>query len=130
MLQPVTLRRRPFVVPSVHFQMQSGAVGYVRISCFQETTLADLDAALAELNKQGMKALILDLRGNSGGLFEVAVEAARRFLAAGVIVSTRHQDPKLNTVYHARNPAALTVPLVVLVDGETASAAEVVAGAL
>jgi carboxyl-terminal processing protease len=126
----VSLTRRPFAIPSVHFQMQSGAVGYVRISCFQETTVNDLDSALAELTKQGMKALILDLRGNSGGLFEVAVETARRFLVGGVIVRTRHQDPSLNTVYHARNPGALTVPLVVLVDGETASAAEVVAGAL
>jgi carboxyl-terminal processing protease len=77
-----------------------------------------------------MKALVLDLRDNPGGLFEVAVEVAKRFLSSGVIVSTQHQDPKLNMVYHARNPAALTLPLVVLVDGDTASAAEVLAGAL
>jgi carboxyl-terminal processing protease len=128
--QTVTLTRRPFVIPSVASRMESGVVGYVRITSFQETTLADLDKALADLSNQGMKALILDLRGNSGGLFEVGVETARRFLTHGVIVSTRHHDPKLNTVYHARNPSALTVPLVVLVDCETASAAEVVAGAL
>jgi carboxyl-terminal processing protease len=127
---PITLRRRPFVVPSVAWRMESGAVGYLRITCFQETTLQDLDTGLNELTKQGMKALILDLRGNSGGLFEVAVDTARRFLPSGKVVSTQHQDPKLNMSYHARNPAALTLPLVVLVDGETASAAEVVAGAL
>ncbi len=127
----VALRRRPIFVPSVlPPQLQSGAIGYLRVTCFQETTLQELNEALMLLHKAGMKALILDLRGNSGGLFEVAVEVARRFLASGVIVSTQHQDPKLNTVYQARNPGALTLPLVVLVDGETASAAEVLAGAL
>jgi len=124
------LQRRPFVVPSVASRMESGVIGYVRITSFQETTLEYLDTALAELNKQGMKALILDLRGNSGGLFKVGVETARRFLTEGVIVSERYYDPGLDTVHEARNPAALTIPLVVLVDGETASAAEVVAGAL
>src|SRR5205807_5092420 len=58
------------------------------------------------------------------------VETARRFLPSGVIVSTQNQDPRHNTVYQARNPTALTLPLVVLVDGDTASAAEVLAGAL
>jgi carboxyl-terminal processing protease len=77
-----------------------------------------------------MRALILDLRGNPGGLVETAIETARRFLPSGVIVSTENQDPRYNTVVHARNPGALTLPLVVLVDGDTASAAEVLAGAL
>jgi carboxyl-terminal processing protease len=129
-LDQVTLVRQPFVIPSVAWRMESGAVGYLRITSFQETTLQDLDTGLAELQKQGMKALILDLRGNGGGLFEVGVETARRFLTSGVIVSTQHQDSKLNAIHHARNPAALTLPLIVLVDGDTASAAEVVAGAL
>jgi carboxyl-terminal processing protease len=131
MVDQVTLVRQAFVIPSVSWRMESGVVGYMRITSFQETTLQDLDTGLADLHKQGMKALILDLRGNAGGLFEVAVETAKRFLTGGVkIVSTQHQDPKLNMVYYARNPAAMTLPLVVLVDGETASAAEVVVGAL
>jgi carboxyl-terminal processing protease len=131
MVEQITLVRQAFVIPSVAWRMESGAVGYLRITSFQETTLQDLDTGLADLHKQGMKALILDLRGNGGGLFEVAVETARRFLRGDVIiVRTQHQDPKLNTIYRARNPAALTLPLVVLVDGETASAAEVVVGAL
>ncbi len=130
MPERITLMRRPFVIPSVAWRMESGAVGYLRITCFQDTTLQDLDTGLGELQKQGMKALILDLRGNGGGLFDVAVETVRRFLARGKIVSTQHQDPKLNTTHYARNPAALAIPLVLLVDGETASAAEVVAGAL
>src|SRR5207302_1152257 len=71
-----------------------------------------------------------DLRGNAGGLVEVAIETARRFLPSGVIVSTQNHDPRHNTVYQASNPGALALPLVVLVDGDTASAAEVLAGAL
>jgi carboxyl-terminal processing protease len=73
---------------------------------------------------------VMDLRGNGGGLVEVAIETARRFLPTGVIVSTQNQDSRQNTIIQARNPHALTMPLVVLVDGDTASAAEVLAGAL
>jgi carboxyl-terminal processing protease len=90
-----------------------------------------MDEALATLSKHGMmKALVLDIRGNAGGVFEVAIDVAKRFLASGVIASTQHSDPRFNNVYQARNPAALTLPLVVLIDGDTASAAEVLAGAL
>jgi len=126
----VMLQRRPLIVPSVIYQMKSPGLGYLQIACFQETTLQEMDTALQALNKAEMKALILDLRGNAGGLVESAIDAARRFLPTGVIVSTQNQDPRHNTVYQARNPGASTLPLVVLVDGDTASAAEVLAGAL
>jgi carboxyl-terminal processing protease len=129
---PLTLRRRPVYVPSINFtrlEVKDG-VGYLPISCFQETTLQELDDAILALNKGGMRALVLDLRGNGGGLFDVGVEVARRFLASGIIVSTQHADSRLNTTYHARNLDAWGMPLVVLVDGNTASSAEVLAGAL
>jgi carboxyl-terminal processing protease len=128
----VTLRRRPLFVPSINFnrlEVKDG-VGYLPISCFQETTLQELDDAILALNKAGMRTLVLDLRGNGGGMFDVAVEVARRFLASGIIVSTQHADPRLNTTYHARNLDAWGMPVVVLVDGSTASSAEVLAGAL
>jgi hypothetical protein len=105
-------------------------IGYIQITLFQESTPQEIDAAFAELTKSGAKGLILDLRGNSGGYLESAVEVARRFVASGVIASTENFDPKLSTVYHSRNPDAWAVPLVVLVDSDTASAAEVLAGAL
>ena len=117
-------------VPSIAFHLKNDGLGYLYISCFQDTTIQEIDNALAAMTKEGMKALVLDLRGNSGGLFEVAIEAARRFLPTGVIASTQNSDPKFNTVYNARNPNALALPLVVLIDGSTASAAEVLAGAL
>jgi carboxyl-terminal processing protease len=124
----IMLQRRPVPLPSVFSYMLTDAIGYVQISCFQETTLRELDQALVSL--PNMKALLLDLRGNGGGLFDAAIDSARRFLTQGVIASTQSVDPRYNTIYQARNPAALTLPLVVLIDGETASAAEVLAGAL
>jgi carboxyl-terminal processing protease len=78
-----------------------------------------------------MRVLVIDLRGNPGGLFAAAVQVAERFLPAGVIVSTHGQLRAYAKMYVAQNPLTATdVPLVVLVDGDTASAAEVVAGAL
>jgi carboxyl-terminal processing protease len=125
----VKLLRQATFLPSVQAEMRTDNVGYLQISSFQESTVREVDDALAnELSKA--KSLILDLRGNSGGLFESAIEVARRFIANGIITFTHNTDPKLNTVYHARNPNALDLPLIVLIDGDTASAAEVLAGAL
>jgi carboxyl-terminal processing protease len=126
----LSLRRRAQLLPSVAYRMESDLVGYLQIVSFQETTVQELDVALLSLSKAGMKALILDLRGNPGGLFEVAVDVARRFLPSGVIATTQNQDARFNTIYESRNPDAYLLPLVVLVDGDTASAAEVLAGAL
>jgi carboxyl-terminal processing protease len=125
----VTLRRRPVFVPSVTYQMRSAAVGYIQISCFQESTVHELDLALAALTKAGVKSIVLDLRGNYGGLVESAIDATQRFLGTGLIVTKQRQNGKLEPV-SANNPAALGLPLVVLIDGETASSAEIMAGAL
>jgi carboxyl-terminal processing protease len=125
----VELRRRALFVSSVQHEAQ-GEIGYLKIQCMQESTVHEFDTKLAELMEADCKALILDLRGNPGGLLDVSIEIARRFLSTGVIVSTQHHDPKSSKVYRSDNPMALTMPVVVLVDGETASAAEVLAGAL
>ncbi|MBI3409442.1 MAG: S41 family peptidase [Planctomycetes bacterium] len=127
----VTLQRRGMFTPSVqaHVSMAEEDIGYLHISSFQETTVQEVDAVLAGI-LANVKVLILDLRGNSGGVFEAAIDVARRFIANGVIASTQNTDPKLNAVYQSRNPNALAIPLVVLIDGETASAAEVLVGAL
>ena len=115
---------------TVQFGMKIPELGYMQITMFNESTAMEVDDAFVQMNKGGLKGLILDLRGTPGGLFESSVEVARRFLANGVIASTENYDPKQSLVYQSRNPAAWTVPLVVLVDGDTASAAEVLAGAL
>lgn len=129
---PISLQRRSPTMPSVTYSLVN-SIGYVRITSFQDSTVQDVDAALAALTKADMKALILDLHGNTGGVFDSAIEVARRFIANGVIAtmsSTQLSEPALNKVYHARNPNALTIPLVVVIDGETASASEVLVGAL
>jgi Peptidase family S41 len=118
------------LMSSVQATMKSNDIGYMQIGLFQETTPQEVDAAFGELTKSGMKGLILDLRGNSGGSLEAAIDTTRRFLGTGIITSIENYDPKLSTVYQSRNPDAWTVPLVLLVDGDTASAAEVLAGAM
>src|SRR5262249_9563148 len=128
---PITIMRARAVVASVdHYEVLNTPYYHIKINSFTETTLQSLDEAIAEMAKKEYKGLILDLRENNGGLFESSIETARRFLSTGIITSTLHQDPKYNQVYHARNQKALTLPMVVLVDGDTASAAEVLAGAL
>ncbi|HEY8505831.1 MAG TPA: S41 family peptidase [Gemmataceae bacterium] len=118
----------PTVVGST---MLKEGVGYLRLLSFRESTPAELDDAILSLRMQGMKALILDLRGSPGGLFLIAVELSERFLAGGVIVSTQGQADEFNRTYaSAGGPNALTVPLVVLIDSDTASAAEILAAAL
>ncbi len=122
----------PGFVPSVEDdRIERDGIGYVRLANFQKTTLQDLDSALLRLRSEGMRVLILDLRGNPGGAFAAAVQVADRFLSTGVIVSTQGQLRAYTKTYLAQHPmTAVDVPLVVLVDGDTASAAEVVAGAL
>lgn len=117
--------------PSVLSQWREmDQVGYISINGFKESTPQELDDAITALLMKDMKALILDLRGNDGGLFEVAIDVAQRFIASGIIASTENIDPSYSKVYEARNPGALAIPMVVLIDGDTASAAEVLAGAL
>jgi carboxyl-terminal processing protease len=133
----MTVERQPVVIPSianVDYDPGTG-IGYIKLISFQKNTPQELRSELLRLRSRpgGLKALILDLRGNLGGSFEAGVEVAEQFLADGVIVYTQFTTSRRRTKEEARrasNPDAVTVPLVVLVDGETASAAEVVAGAL
>ncbi len=127
----VRLLRQPVFVPSVEFEpMLRDGVGYVRILTFQDTTPQELKDAILQLQAAQMKALVLDLRGNGGGSFLPAVQVAEMFLTEGTIVVTESPIKRFRKVHRAGNPNALTLPLVVLVDGDTASSAEVLAGAL
>lgn len=122
--------RFPSIVQAQILPQHEG-LGYCRILTFQKTTVQELDDTLVELKMQGLKVLILDLRGNRGGLLTAAVQVAERFLAKGKpIVATQSGVADQNRRFKANYADALTVPLVVLVDGETASAAEVLAAAL
>ena len=117
---------------SVHVQLEDGGVAYMRISHFQPSTPQEVENALKNLTEMGnTRALILDLRGNTGGLFSAAVKTAEKFLPGGIIVTAQGQHDEANKVYTSTSGnAASDLPMVVLVDGETASAAEVLAVAL
>jgi carboxyl-terminal processing protease len=112
--------------------MLGGGVGYIKMIEFQDNTVRDLDEALTSLEKNGMKALILDLRNNPGGLLEAAFDVAQRFLKKGdVIASTRSRVPEENAVFRSSGDFTRPqYPVVILVNGGSASASEVVAGAV
>jgi carboxyl-terminal processing protease len=123
--------RKRVEIPSVALsQMQDGQVGYIRITNFQKTTVGEVSRAMFELSSRGMKSLVIDLRRNPGGLLESAVELADYFLVRGGIVSTRGRNTAENRNYTAHAAGTWDVPLVVLMDGDSASASEIFAGAI
>ncbi len=129
--QPLRLTRRRVEIPSVEtVRMIDADVGYIKLSNFQKTTLRDFDAALWRLQQQGMRSLIIDVRNNPGGLLNASVQIADRFINSGVIVSTRGRNPLENYVHQAKATGTWRVPLVVLVDEDSASASEIFAAAI
>lgn len=108
---------------------QSG-IGYLRLTNFQKTTTREVEKALWDLHRAGMKALVIDVRGNPGGLLSAAVEVADRFLPTGRIVSTRGRSARENFDYAANRSNTWNLPLAVLIDNNSASASEIFAGAI
>jgi carboxyl-terminal processing protease len=129
----MSVRREHVEVPSVDDVKiidRDFGIGYLKLTCFQKSTSRDLDAALWKLHREGMRSLIVDLRGNPGGLLTASVEVADKFVDEGVIVSTRGRSPLEDFVYSAHKAGTWRVPLVVLIDGDSASASEILAGAI
>jgi len=126
-----TLVRDVIRIRSVRSRRVDG-VGVVRIAQFQQATHTEVRKALTELSTEGeLDGLILDLRNDPGGLLDQAVKVADLFLKEGTVVSTRGRDPEQEVVYTARDDGdEPSVPMVVLVNEGTASASEIVAGAL
>ncbi len=125
--------RQHVEVPSidqVRIVDQQNGVGYMRLVGFQRTTGRDLDRALMDLNRMGMRSLIIDLRGNPGGLLTASVEVADRFVNRGTIVSTRGRSKQEDYDYTARQSATWRLPLVILIDDQSASASEILAAAI
>lgn len=128
----IDVMRDDILIPSVNYRMlaQSPSVGYIQLSRFSGESSSEVREALLDLQKQGAKKLILDLRQNGGGLLDAAVEVADHFLAEGPILYqvSKAQDEH---VYEADGEElAADLPLLVLIDGGTASASEILAGAL
>src|SRR4030095_10621615 len=112
--------------------MIDGTTGYVGVTDFAEHTDEDLGLALESLTKQGMKRLVFDLRGNPGGQLDQAIRIANRFLTKGsMVVYTRGRVPNSDSDYRATDQGDyLTIPMVTLVNRNSASASEIVSGAL
>jgi len=129
-----TLKRSRVELHSVRAEMLESGYAYVRISQFSETTGDDLNAALKNLRKHNgtpLKGLVLDMRDNPGGVLEAAVSVADTFLDSGVIVTAKGRTPDSKFEMSATPGDALNgAPIIVLVNGGSASAAEIVAGAL
>ena len=128
------LKRSRVELHSVRAELLEPGMGYARISQFSETTGDDLDAALKDLRKRNgaaLRGLVLDLRNNPGGVLEAAVSVSDTFLDSGVIVSAKGRTAESKFEMDATPGDALNgAPIVVLINGGSASAAEIVAGAL
>ncbi len=129
----VTVRREHVDVPSVEdvkLLDRTAGIGYFKLSSFQKTTAADVEAALRRLDASGMRSLVIDLRGNPGGLLSAAVDTADIFLDRGLVVATRGRSPEEDFNYSAGRPGTWRMPMVVLIDGDSASSSEIFAGAI
>ena len=126
------ITRRQIEVPSVEdVRMINDKLGYVKLTNFQATTRLELEKALIDLDRRGMTCLILDLRRNPGGLFQIGVEVANMFIERGAIVRTQGRDSGLDSPYMATTGNnTWHTPLILLIDEESASATEIVAGAI
>jgi carboxyl-terminal processing protease len=117
-------------IPVARMIDQRRGIAYIRMTGFQATSPRELDAALGRLSREGMRALVWDLRGNPGGLLPAATSVLDRFIDSGVLVSTRGRAFDQNSSYSATGHSKLDIPLALLVDEDSASASEIVAGAI
>ena len=131
----VTLTRNIIHVVSVKSALKRDRIGYARITTFTENTAAELASAIAQLKQQAhgrLNGLVLDLRNDPGGLLDASVDVTGELVDGGVVVTTKGRNPDDDRVYRAQVAGDLIpgVPIVVLINSATASAAEIVAGAL
>lgn len=126
----VTITRQQISIPSTEYRMLDNQLAYVRLNAFSDTTKAEIHAALEELMAQNPKGLILDLRYNGGGYLDAAIAVGSEFLPDGVVAYEEFGDGTTNIFNASGEGLATKIPMVVLVNDWSASASEVVAGAL
>jgi len=129
----ITITRAVIKPAAVEYEIidKEYGIGLARLMSFNAHVTTDLVKALEAMKKQGLKALILDLRGNPGGLLDKAVEVCDQFIAEGVIVSVKGRNPAMGRVFKAKpGDPYEQLPLVLLVNGGSASASEIVAGCM
>lgn len=121
--------REKFTIPTVEWEMKEQGIGYIRLSEFDTVTTKQFKKAVKDLEKQGMQGLVLDLRNNPGGNLSTVCEIADMFLPEGTIVSTKDKNGK-EDVYESDEKQSLRVPLTVLINGQSASASEILAACI
>lgn len=125
----IPIIRDEVVIPTIDAKMMENRIGYIAIYGFDEPTGSQFKKELNELKRQGLKGLIIDLRGNPGGYLEIAVEIADEIMKDGLVVYIEDKNGNRDD-FSANNPAELKVPIAVLVNKGSASASEILAGAL
>ena len=125
----LTVTRRKVEIKTVAYEMLDDSVGLITISEFDKVTAQQFKEAYAQLKTQGMKGLVIDIRSNPGGLLNVVVDMLDEILPDGLIVYTEDKYGNRQE-YNGSNPDVIDVPLAVLVNGESASASEIFAGAV
>lgn len=125
----IPVERRKIESPTVKYELYDDKTGYIQITEFDEITVDQFAEAMAALREQGMEGLILDLRANPGGNLSAVVEIARQMLPEGLIVYTEDRDGN-RTEYTCDGKNVFDMPLVVLINGYSASASEILAGAI
>ncbi len=126
----VDIVRAVIQIPVVEYEMLEGNIAYISLSTFNEKSTSQLRAALKELLGQNPKGLIFDLRNNGGGYLVTAIEVASEFIGSGVIMYEEYGDGSRDTYRADPGGQATEIPLVVLINEGTASASEIVAGAI
>lgn len=125
------ITREIIQLKSVRYEMLSDDIGYLRLTQFKHSTSEEARDALRDLIKQGARALILDLRNNGGGLLDASVKIVSMFVRDGLVVETKGRSERANDRYYVDKSQYLTnMPMNVLINGGSASASEIVAGAL
>ncbi len=122
------VERRQIAVPTVQYQMLEGDVGFIQITEFSESTMEQFEEALASLQGEGMKSMIVDLRDNPGGVLQTVCEMLDKLLPKGLIVYT--EDKYGSRSNYESDEACMDIPMAVLINGNSASASEIFAGAV
>ncbi|HEX3022323.1 MAG TPA: S41 family peptidase, partial [Lachnospiraceae bacterium] len=125
-----TVERRKIEVPTIEYEMLEDKIGYISVAEFDEVTASQFRDAIDDLEKQGMKGLIIDLRNNPGGLLTTVCDMLDRMLPEGLIVYQEDKNGKRIDEQKSTGEEQFTKPLVVMVNGNSASASEVFAGAI
>ena len=125
-----TITRAHIVIPSVTSKMQDNNIAYIQVTVFGDTTTSDFHNQLSQLMAQNPSGIILDLRDNGGGYLNSGVSVASEFIDSGVILYEQSGDGNRTEYPAVSGGLATTIPLVVLVNGNTASASEIVSGAI